>query len=236
LAKAQAVLANPEKSLVGTIPPDRTGGSERSFRYASLASGLELVRKTLGEHEIATVQTTAIWQGAGIPGPYSRIRRGNGSHRIGRVPSCRDSDAASHGRALTYAPLRAVTFGGIAGENGLDAPDIAASTARDGLRQWPWPRPRCPSGKPAQGETKGWPFGRIARSVLASQIAGIGSAADATLWAHCLMCAKNALTTDARQVDVAFRPSWRASQARWKAFLQQAWVSRRSRLADPRAG
>lgn len=112
------------------------------------------MRKTLGEHEIATVQTTAIWQGAGIPGPYSRIRRGNGSHRIGRVPSCRDSDAASHGRALTYAPLCAVTFGGIAGENGLDAPDIAASTARDGLRQWPWPRPRCPSGKPAQGVTK----------------------------------------------------------------------------------
>ena len=54
------MLTNPEKSLVGTIPPDRRGGSERSFRYASLTSGLDNVRKTLGEHEIASVQTTAI--------------------------------------------------------------------------------------------------------------------------------------------------------------------------------
>ena len=31
-----------------------------AFRYASLATGLDIVRKTLGQHEIATVQTTAI--------------------------------------------------------------------------------------------------------------------------------------------------------------------------------
>ncbi len=66
LAKAQAQLVNPEKSLVGTIkaagngPADsgrREGeGTERIFRYASLADGLDIVRKTLGGHEIATVQ------------------------------------------------------------------------------------------------------------------------------------------------------------------------------------
>ena len=38
---------------------------ERSFRYAPLSSGLDIVRKTLGHHEIATVQTTAIDQTAG---------------------------------------------------------------------------------------------------------------------------------------------------------------------------
>ncbi len=60
LAKAQAELVNPEKSLVASIRPDGSGQGERSFRYASLSSGLDIVRKTLGQHEIATVQTTAI--------------------------------------------------------------------------------------------------------------------------------------------------------------------------------
>ena len=66
LAKAQAELVNPEKSLTATIRTGRAGeGEERSFRYASLSSGLEIVRKTLGQHEIATIQTTAIDQAAG---------------------------------------------------------------------------------------------------------------------------------------------------------------------------
>ena len=59
LAKAQAELVNPEKSLTATIRTGRPGEGERSFRYAPLASGLDIVRKTLGQHEIATVQTTA---------------------------------------------------------------------------------------------------------------------------------------------------------------------------------
>ena len=41
------------------------GEAERTFRYASLSSGLDIVRKVLGQHEIATVQTTAIDQEAG---------------------------------------------------------------------------------------------------------------------------------------------------------------------------
>ena len=47
LAKAQAELTNPEKSLVATIRPIGPGEAERSFRYAPLSSGLEigLVRK-----------------------------------------------------------------------------------------------------------------------------------------------------------------------------------------------
>jgi hypothetical protein len=60
LAKAQATLVNPEKSLVATIRGGRPGEAERSFRYAPLAGGLDIVRKTSGQHEIATVQTTAI--------------------------------------------------------------------------------------------------------------------------------------------------------------------------------
>src|ERR1700746_1965029 len=66
LAKAQAQLINPEKSLTATIRTGRPGEGERSFRYAPLSTGLDIVRKTLGQHEIATIQTTAIDQAAGI--------------------------------------------------------------------------------------------------------------------------------------------------------------------------
>jgi hypothetical protein len=66
LAKAQAALIYPEKSLVATILTGRPGEAERSFRYAPLASGLDIVRKTLGQHEIATVQTTTIDPASGM--------------------------------------------------------------------------------------------------------------------------------------------------------------------------
>ena len=66
LAKAQAELINPEKSLRATIRTGRPGEGERSFHYAPLSSGLDIVRKTLGQHEIATLQTTAIDQTAGM--------------------------------------------------------------------------------------------------------------------------------------------------------------------------
>ncbi|MGB6286691.1 MAG: hypothetical protein WBG18_20125 [Xanthobacteraceae bacterium] len=79
LAKAQIELVNPEKSMVATIRAD--GRGEQIFRYAPLSSGLDIVRKTLGKHEIAAVQATAIDHAAGI---VSAIRPENGSPRIGR--------------------------------------------------------------------------------------------------------------------------------------------------------
>src|SRR6266446_7792738 len=60
LAKAQGGLSNPEKSLTATIRSPFPRESDRTFRYASLAAGLDKVRKGLSQHEIATVQTTAI--------------------------------------------------------------------------------------------------------------------------------------------------------------------------------
>src|SRR6202049_1686861 len=60
LAKAQGELSNPEKSLLATIRSPFPRRGDRTFRYASLASGLDIVRKSLGQHEIATVQTTVI--------------------------------------------------------------------------------------------------------------------------------------------------------------------------------
>src|SRR5882757_2705903 len=62
LAKAQMLLTNPEKSLTATVGTDRYDEPGRTFRYASLSSGLDIVRKALGQHEIATLQTTVIDQ------------------------------------------------------------------------------------------------------------------------------------------------------------------------------
>src|SRR3989442_14478711 len=66
LAKAQVELTNPEKSLVATIRSPFPREADRTFRYASLASGLDLVRKALGKYEVATVQTTSIDQESGL--------------------------------------------------------------------------------------------------------------------------------------------------------------------------
>ena len=55
LAKAQAELVNPEKSLTA-IDPDRPaqGRGSAASVMRPLSSGLDIVRKTLGQHEIAT--------------------------------------------------------------------------------------------------------------------------------------------------------------------------------------
>jgi hypothetical protein len=91
LAKAQAELINPEKSHTATIRTARPGEAERTFRYAPLSSGLDIVRKTLGQHEIATVQTTAIDQASGILNLTTMLAHAsNGSPQTGRsVPSPR---------------------------------------------------------------------------------------------------------------------------------------------------
>ena len=66
LAKAQSEITNPEKSLTATIESPFPREGQRTFRYASLAAGLDIVRKCLGQHEIATVQATAIDRDTGL--------------------------------------------------------------------------------------------------------------------------------------------------------------------------
>ena len=66
LARAQAEITNPEKSLTATIRSPFPREGDRTFRYAPLSSGLDIVRKVLGQHEIATVQSTAIDNEVGL--------------------------------------------------------------------------------------------------------------------------------------------------------------------------
>ena len=128
LAKAQIELANPEKSLTATIRSPFPREGDRSFRYASLSSGLDLVRKSLGRHEIATVQTTSIDEAAGLIRLTTTLAHSSGEWVSSDWPVCPVSEtAAPHrmGAALTYARRYALfTLVGIAGEDDLDAPDL----------------------------------------------------------------------------------------------------------------
>ncbi|MFZ0986822.1 MAG: ERF family protein [Xanthobacteraceae bacterium] len=128
LAKAQIELANPEKSLTGTIEPQDGEGGARQFRYAPLSSGLEIVRKTLGQHEIATVQTTAVDQASGIVNLTTILAHASGEWIASDWPVCPIAETERPhrmGAALTYARRYALfTLVGIAGEDDLDAPDL----------------------------------------------------------------------------------------------------------------
>src|SRR5580704_14717334 len=128
LAKAQAELVNPEKSLVGTIVSGHRGGTEQSFRYAPLSSGLDIVRKTLGHYEIATVQTTAIDRTAGLVNLTTVLAHSSGEWIASDWPVCAIAEMAAPrrmGAALTYARRYALfTLVGIAGEDDVDAPDL----------------------------------------------------------------------------------------------------------------
>jgi hypothetical protein len=131
LAKAQAELENPKKSLTATIPSVFPREESRTFRYASLASGLEIVRKCLSRHEIATVQATAIDRDSGLIRLTTTLVHGSGEWMSSDWPVCPVSEtAAPHrmGASLTYARRYALfTLVGIAGEDDLDAPDLVAA-------------------------------------------------------------------------------------------------------------
>jgi ERF superfamily len=128
LAKAQAAIANPEKSLTATIVSPFPREATRTFRYAPLSSGLDLVRKCLGQHEIAIVQATTIDRESGLIRLSTTLVHASGEWVSSDWPVCPVSEtAAPHrlGAALTYARRYALfTLVGIAGEDDLDAPDL----------------------------------------------------------------------------------------------------------------
>jgi hypothetical protein len=208
LAKAQGDLSNPEKSLVATIRSPFPREGERTFRYASLASGLDIVRKHLGQHEIATVQTTAIDRESGQVRLTTLLAHASGEWIASDWPVCAVADvAAPHrmGTALTYARRYALfALVGIAGEDDLDAPDIVAEPA-------PPPGATAPVSprKPRNGTLhQPPPLGPIASAVLRDQmlaeIAGLSDGCGLATWIHRRMRDKNALTNaDARAIEIA---------------------------------
>src|ERR1700730_18582289 len=217
LAKAQAHLVNPEKSLTAAIRPLRPGETARSFRYAPLSSGLESVRKTLSEHEIAVIQTTAIDQASRMLNLTTLLAHSSGEWIASHWPVCPMAEVANPhrmGAALTYARRYALfTLVGIAGEDDLDAPDICMPAPSTGSSSagLPFPSQTQGNGKVLGAVKTPSPMvlpvdeSAALRDRLLSEIAGLASQDSATTWAREALPAKNSLTcTDAKMLEDAF--------------------------------
>jgi hypothetical protein len=225
LAKAQMALSNPEKSLTGTVPSDRYDDPGRSFRYAPLSSGLDIVRKALGQYEIATLQTTSIDQDIQTVSLTTVLAHSSGEWIASDWPVCSLSEMAAPrrmGAALTYARRYALfTLVGITGEDDLDAPDLPGQPTDGARTSGNGP----PAGKP-NGNGAAQPLGPFAtkrkkwappkqvldpansaalRDRLLGELTALTDPDQATAWAHRSLAAKNTLTTaDAALVEAGF--------------------------------
>jgi hypothetical protein len=224
LAKAQMALTNPEKSLTGAIPASRGDEPPRTFRYAPLSSGLDIVRKTLGEQGIATLQTTTIDQDIQTVSLTTVLAHASGEWIASDWPVCALSDMAAPrrmGAALTYARRYALfTLVGIAGEDDLDAPDLGgqvegtgkAGNGHDAKRhngngadqprgrfaasRKPWSPPKQPLDPEKSAAL---------RDRLQGEIGALATQDQVTAWAQKAMADKNTLTAaDSGVVEAAF--------------------------------
>ena len=211
LAKAQSELSNPEKSLTATIRSPFPREPDRTFRYASLASGLDIVRKSLGQHEIATIQTTSIDQNGQIQ-LTTLLAHASGEWISSDWPVCSSSETSAHrmGAALSYARRYALfALVGIAGEDDLDAPDTMAGPpsailADEDLRDKPSRQSSKPTiHKPPLLDIEA--SGKL-RDVLITELRALQDNNALTLWAQRRLPAKNTLIADdARIVEATYR-------------------------------
>src|ERR1700692_3505582 len=224
LAKAQMALTNPEKSLTGTLPGARPDEPGRTFRYAPLSSGLDIVRKVLGQHEIA-LQTTIIDQDIQTVSLTTVLAHASGEWIASDWPVCSLSEMAAPrrmGAALTYARRYALfTLVGIAGEDDLDAPDLAGQPAEGAPKAGndfdqgklngsgaaetlgAFARNRKPWTPPKQALAPE-PSAAL-RDRLVGELSNLASADEATTWAQRALGAKNTLRdVDGAVVEVAF--------------------------------
>jgi hypothetical protein len=225
LAKAQVLLTNPEKSLIATVRTDRYDEPGRTFRYAPLSSGLDIVRKALGQHEIATVQTTSIDPHTQAVSLTTVLAHSSGEWIASDWPVCALSEMAAPrrmGAALTYARRYALfTLVGIAGEEDLDAPDLGGQpgTSEQSLPKGNGSDVGHANGKDValgtfSANRKRWsppkpvlePEKSAAlRDHLVKELVGLRSPQEATDWAQRALGAKNTLrTADAIIVEAAF--------------------------------
>ena len=206
---------------------DGKGGAEQIFRYAPLSSGLDIVRKTLGKHEIAAVQATSIDQAAGVVNLTATLAHSSGEWMSSDWPICSIEEMASPkrmGAALTYARRYALfALVGIAGEDDLDAPDLNAPVE-------PRVETPPPNGRGRANSSRKWSGLKVLRSgeikedinsanprlkrqlsavlldQLLKELKAINSAESAAIWARRILPAKNSLeTADARQLEEAFQ-------------------------------
>jgi hypothetical protein len=217
LAKAQTELSNPEKAMVGTVYTNRSD-SPQSFRYASLSSGLDIVRKTLGGQQIAVAQTTDIDRANGMVNLTTVLLHTSGEWISSDWPVCRTSEISAPrrmGAALTYARGYALfTMVGIAGEDDLDAPPDVTDEAK-AVDSGPASNPGAAPVRPSQSQTANGTTPQILAKLSAEESAAIRaqliceievlSEDDLQSRAIAILKAKNRLSADdAKRVEEAF--------------------------------
>ena len=227
LARAQQELTNPEKSLTATLPAASAREEARTYRYASLATGLDIVRKSLGRQEIAAVQSTVIDQQTGLVRLVTVLAHSSGEWLSSEWPVCPITETANPqrmGAALTYARRYALfTLVGIAGEDDLDAPEPSRPTAAstNGRSSAPEAAPISAQRRPmpARSQTNGSrpppaqhdqilppEDSQALREALFAELALIQSTDGLTRWAHRRLRSKNILQdADAHTVEKAFQ-------------------------------
>jgi hypothetical protein len=241
LAKAQIELINPEKALTATIQSPFPREANRTFRYASLSSGLDLIRKSLGRHEIATVQTTSIDDAAGLIRLTTVLAHASGEWISSDWPVCPVSETAAPqrmGAALTYARRYALfTLVGIAGEDDLDAPDLEVVAGKAGP-------PNGSAGQTSNGHAHATgasgnshrrrpahlvpailaaDLSAQLRDRLLGELSGLQSSDEAANWAKRSLPAKNTLiAADAQLVEDGFRIKMTASEEAQPAEVAQS--------------
>ena len=218
-------------------PPKRIGGPQRRARLANgrhwrqsqPRRGLHPGNPGLGQHEIATVQTTAIDQTAGIVNLTTVLAHSSGEWIASDWPVCPISETTMPrrmGAALTYARRYALfTLVGIAGEDDLDAPDLAMPTSQASGPEKPKGDgndrlnggQRNPARRAARAHDRrtslnstnpilGTEASAELRDRLLAELANFGTANEAAIWAHRNLRAKNDLTAaDAQRVEKAFQ-------------------------------
>ena len=181
------------------------------------------MRKTLGQHEIATVQTTAIDQAAGVVNLTTLLAHSSGEWIASDWPVCTVAETERPhrmGAALTYARRYALfTLVGIAGEDDLDAPDLidpvkqplrieGNSVGNGGQASLKRRARRARANKFSSSSPQSELSAALSASLrieLLSEIESLSGADDAALWAQRRLPAKNQLSaTDAQQVEEAF--------------------------------
>lgn len=211
LARAQAELTNPEKTLTAIIRSPFPREDDRTFRYASLAAGLDIVRKTLSQQEIATIQTTRIEQLTGQIHLTTLLAHASGEWISSDLPVCSSKDVeAPHrmGAALTYTRRYALfALVGIAGEDDLDAPDVVTGPP---AATEPQTAPG-PKGKPPKGILNRPPVLSHERSAelldrLLGELAFQEDSEGLLAWARISLPLKNTLLeADARVLEAAYQ-------------------------------
>ncbi|MDH2349934.1 ERF family protein [Bradyrhizobium sp. SSUT112] len=210
LAKAQAELTNPEKTLTAQIRSPFLRDDDRTFRYASLASGLDIVRKTLSQQEIATIQTTRIEAATGTIHLTTLLAHSSGEWISSDWPVCALKDVeAPHrmGAALTYARRYALfALVGITGEDDLDAPDAVAGPAAAAPQAASGAKAKPPKGVLNRAPMLGPPESAELLTGLRRQLAALHESDDLLAWAKASLPLKNTLlAADARIVEAAYQ-------------------------------